>query len=75
MATDSLFTLGICSTDETDNLEKLIRTINCEPLGSIEFSGVVDNPVIYFEKLLDITGYVSSRQEGDSLGSYAQDGE
>lgn len=32
MATDSLFTLGICSTDETDNLEKLIRTINCEPL-------------------------------------------
>ena len=46
-----------------------------KPLGSIEFSGVVDNPVIYFEKLLDITGYVSSRQEGDSLGSYAQDGE
>ncbi len=46
-----------------------------KPLGSIEFSGVVDNPVIYFEKLLDITGYVSSRQEGDSLGRYTQDGE
>lgn len=31
------------------------------PLGWIEFSGVVDNPVEYFEKMLDIPGYITSR--------------
>ena len=36
-----------------------------KPLGSIELSGETENPVLYFEKLLDILGYVSSRWEND----------
>ncbi len=32
------------------------------PLGSIEFSGAVDEPVVFFEKMLDIVGYITSRE-------------
>ena len=32
-----------------------------KPLGSIEFSGTVADPVMYFEKILDVMGYISAR--------------
>lgn len=39
-----------------------------KPLGSIEFSGELDEPIVYFEKLLDIAGYVTSRMRGREEG-------
>lgn len=32
-----------------------------KPLGSIEFSGMVAEPVMYFEKMLDAVGYITAR--------------
>ena len=32
-----------------------------KPLGSIEFSGTVNDPVMYFEKMLDVVGYITAR--------------
>lgn len=34
-----------------------------KPLGWLEFSGKVEEPVVYFEKLLDAVGYISARSE------------
>jgi predicted RNA binding protein with dsRBD fold (UPF0201 family) len=45
-----------------------------KPLGSIELSGEVNNPVLYFEKLLSIVGYVTSRQGKDYGSQVASSG-
>lgn len=34
-----------------------------KPLGNIEFSGTVADPVMYFEKVLDVVGYISARTQ------------
>ncbi len=34
-----------------------------KPLGSLHFSGELAEPVSFFEKMLDITGYLTSRSE------------
>lgn len=34
-----------------------------KPLGNIEFSGTVSDPVMYFEKILDVVGYLSARTQ------------
>ncbi len=44
-----------------------------KPLGSIELSGEVNNPVLHFEKLLGVAGYVTSRQ-GKDYGPQASSG-
>ncbi len=46
-----------------------------KPLGSIEFSGEIDEPIVFFEKMLDVVGYITSRirhreeKEGDPTPS------
>lgn len=35
-----------------------------KPLGWLEFSGEVEDPVSYFEKMLDAVGYITARTDG-----------